>query len=98
MRMLDRITDSLEHYMDLLSMRQKVVASNIKADDQTGSAHWDADYTFSATKRKVHNSIDAQFEFEGGLIKRHRDSFDLKVWMPLAGVVSCTLLNCSAAD
>ena len=34
--MLDRVTDSLERYMDLLSMRQKVVASNIANADTPG--------------------------------------------------------------
>ena len=40
---------------------------------ETGRAHWEADYTFSSTGRKVHNVIDATFEFEGGLIRAHRD-------------------------
>jgi flagellar basal-body rod protein FlgB len=34
--MLDRVTDSLERYMDVLSMRQKVVASNIANADTPG--------------------------------------------------------------
>ncbi len=45
------------------------------------SAHWDANYLFSATGRKVLNRIDAQFEFDAqGLITRHRDSFDFWAW------------------
>lgn len=45
------------------------------------SAHWEAHYLFSATGRKVHNRIDAQFEFDtGGLIARHRDRFDFWAW------------------
>lgn len=43
-------------------------------------AHWEAWYTFSATGRKVHNVIDATFEFENGLIRRHIDRFDLYGW------------------
>jgi ketosteroid isomerase-like protein len=58
----------------------EVVHSNVVADEERGSAHWDADYTFSATGRKVHNSIDARFRFEGGLIAEHQDSFDLYKW------------------
>jgi ketosteroid isomerase-like protein len=59
----------------------EVVHSKVVADDQGhGSAHWDADYTFSATGRKVHNSIDARFRFEGGLIAEHEDSFDVYRW------------------
>ena len=58
----------------------EVVHSNVRADGDTGSAHWDADYTFSATGRKVHNSIDASFRFEDGLIADHHDSFSLWAW------------------
>ena len=54
------------------------------ADDMRGSAHWDADYTFTKTGRKVNNSIDARFEFEGGLIRRHTDRFDLWRWSRMA--------------
>jgi len=62
----------------------KVVASNVSADDKTGRAHWDADYTFSKTKRPVHNSIDATFEFRDGLIIKHTDRFDLWKWTRMA--------------
>lgn len=58
----------------------KIEFRDIKADDSTGSAHWEAWYTFSPTGRKVHNKIDARFEFRGGKIFRHRDTFDFKDW------------------
>jgi ketosteroid isomerase-like protein len=54
------------------------------ADDTKGAAHWDADYTFTKTGRKVNNRIDAEFGFEGGLIRRHRDHFDLWRWSRMA--------------
>jgi ketosteroid isomerase-like protein len=54
------------------------------ADDARGAAHWDADYTFTRTGRKVNNSIDAAFEFQDGLIRRHRDTFDLWRWSRMA--------------
>ena len=54
--------------------------SNIKADDQQGSAHWEAKYTFSQTGRSVHNKVDAQFEFKDGKIIRHTDHFNLHQW------------------
>jgi ketosteroid isomerase-like protein len=54
--------------------------SNVEADAERGSAHWDADYTFSATGRRVHNSIDANFRFRDGLISEHTDRFDLWAW------------------
>lgn len=58
----------------------KVEVSNIKVDSHTGSAHWEAFYNFSKTGRKVHNKIDAKFEFKDGLIVKHSDSFDLHRW------------------
>jgi ketosteroid isomerase-like protein len=53
---------------------------DVHADDERGSAHWDAHYTFSATGRHVHNSIDASFVFRDGLIAEHEDSFGLWRW------------------
>src|SRR5256885_15969006 len=50
-----------------------------EADDERGSAHWLADYTFS-TGRKVHNDIRAEFRFANGLIAEHRDSFSFYAW------------------
>ena len=45
------------------------------------SAHWDANYIFSATGRPVLNRIDANFEFDhNGLIVKHRDRFDFWAW------------------
>jgi flagellar basal-body rod protein FlgB len=42
--MLDSVTGSLERYMDLLSMRQKVVASNIANADTPGFKTQDLDF------------------------------------------------------
>ena len=42
--MLDRVTDSLERYMDLLSARQKIVASNIANADTPGFKTKDLDF------------------------------------------------------
>lgn len=58
--------------------------SAIKIDGDTGSAHWEPVYTFSKTGRKVHNIIDAHFQFADGKIIRHRDHFDLWRWMRMA--------------
>ncbi|MDQ3741603.1 MAG: nuclear transport factor 2 family protein [Actinomycetota bacterium] len=57
-----------------------IVASDIRADDETGSAHWRAEYTFSATGRPVVNEIDATFRFRDGLVVEHRDSFSFAKW------------------
>jgi ketosteroid isomerase-like protein len=56
----------------------------LRADDTGAAAHWDAHYTFSGTGRKVHNSIEAEFELRDGRIARHRDSFDLWRWTRMA--------------
>lgn len=52
--------------------------SDVRADDEHGSAHWEAYYTFNG--RPVHNVIDADFDFKDGLIVRHEDSFDWPRW------------------
>lgn len=57
-----------------------VVASDIRAGGDEGSAHWDATYTFGATGRKVVNRIDARFRFRDGLIVEHVDSFSFWRW------------------
>ncbi|MES2574756.1 MAG: nuclear transport factor 2 family protein [Bacteroidota bacterium] len=54
--------------------------SDIKADEYTGSANWIATYNFSKTNRKVVNSIQAQFQFQDGLIIKHTDNFDIYKW------------------
>lgn len=62
----------------------KIEFRDVRADATTGSAHWEAWYTFSATGRKVHNIIDASFEFRDGKIVQHTDRFDLHRWAGLA--------------
>jgi limonene-1,2-epoxide hydrolase len=59
----------------------KLRFGQVKADERTGGAHWDAHYRFSATGRIVDNSVDARFEFApDGRVVRHRDSFDFWHW------------------
>ena len=58
----------------------KIDFSHINATNNEGSAHWNAYYTFSKTGRKVHNSIDAKFEFKDGKIIKHTDVFNLHKW------------------
>ena len=57
---------------------------DVQADDATGSAHWEARYTFSVTGRKVHNLIDSRFTFRDGLIVTHTDTFNLWRWSRMA--------------
>lgn len=54
--------------------------SDIKTTQQSGSAKWEAHYTFSQTGRHVHNRIQAAFKFQDGLIIRHTDQFNLHKW------------------
>ena len=58
--------------------------SQVSADDEAGRAHWDADYTFGATGRKVNNRIDATFRFADGKIIAHDDVFDFWAWSRMA--------------
>jgi ketosteroid isomerase-like protein len=50
------------------------------ADGERGTAHWLADYTFTATGRKVHNDVRARFRFRDGLIAEHHDAFSFHGW------------------
>lgn len=71
-----------ERGKDLQVVFSDVVAT-ASADEGNGRAHWEATYTFS-TGRKIHNVIEAAFEFRDGLIIRHQDTFDLWRWTRMA--------------
>ena len=58
----------------------EVRLSEHSVDDEQGSAHWLADYTFSATGRPVHNEVQARFRFRDGLICDHEDQFSFWAW------------------
>lgn len=58
----------------------KLEYSGLVADHNAGRVHWDAHYSFSGTGRKVHNSIDSEFEFRNGLIIHQADDFDFWRW------------------
>jgi flagellar basal-body rod protein FlgB len=58
---IDRITNQIEHYMDLLSARQKLVASNIANVDTPGYKTKDIDFQFeylSLAQGEAPNAID----------------------------------------
>ncbi|MHC4822738.1 MAG: nuclear transport factor 2 family protein [Planctomycetota bacterium] len=71
----------------------RIESSDIRLDGEEVSAHWDAWYTFSATGRKVHNSIDARFRFREGRVIEHVDRFDFWSWSRQALGVSGLLLG-----
>lgn len=74
----------------------EVSFSDVKADGETGSARWVAKYAYGASKRKVVNKIDAQFEFKNGKIIKHTDTFDLWKWSRMALGMPGMLLGWSA--
>lgn len=57
-----------------------VKSSEIVMEADKGRVHWEAQYLFSQTERKVHNKIDAQFKFKEGKIVEHIDVFNLHSW------------------
>ena len=58
--------------------------TGVEADDSTGRAHWEAVYSFPKTGRRVHNKIDASFDFADGRIVQHSDKFDFYRWTRMA--------------
>ena len=54
--------------------------SVLNASLKKGSAHWEAWYRFSKTGRKVHNIVEAEFEFKDSKIIKHTDTFNLHKW------------------
>jgi ketosteroid isomerase-like protein len=50
------------------------------ADEDRGSAHWRATYTFTQTGRPVVNDVHASFRFADGKIAEHTDDFDFHRW------------------
>lgn len=62
----------------------RIEVTDVVAEENKGSCQWQAWYTFSKTGRKVHNIIQASFEFKDGLIYRHTDSFDFWRWSRMA--------------
>lgn len=50
------------------------------ANDETGTAHWIAHYTFTDTGRPVVNDVRARFRFADGLIVEHVDEFSFFGW------------------
>jgi ketosteroid isomerase-like protein len=62
----------------------EITHSDVKVDGDRGSARWEAHYTFSATKKRVHNVVDASFVLANGKIVEHVDTFDLWRWSGMA--------------
>ncbi len=54
--------------------------SEVEVIDDNGKVNWEADYTFSATQKKVHNVVYAEFIFKDGKIIEHIDTFCFHNW------------------
>jgi ketosteroid isomerase-like protein len=62
----------------------EITFSNIIADENHGTALWEAKYPFSKTNRNVHNKIKATFQFQDGKIILHHDHFNFWKWSRMA--------------
>lgn len=71
----------------------RIEFSEVHADEKTGSARWEARYTFPPTGRQVHNVIEAEFTFDDGRVTHHSDRFDLPAWARQALGTSGALLG-----
>lgn len=58
----------------------RVDASNLMAEGDTGSADWQAWYSFSATGRAIHNTVHSRFRFVDGRIIEQVDEFSFPSW------------------
>ena len=58
----------------------RIVVSDLSVDGKSGRAHWEVFYPFAKKGRRVHNVVEAHFEFEAGRIIRHTDQFALYRW------------------
>lgn len=58
----------------------KIELQEHEADEESGSAHWIARYSFGPTGRHVVNDIRASFRFADGKIADHVDEFDFRRW------------------
>ena len=67
--------------------------SGIKADDHEGIAYWEAKYDFSRTGRRVHNRVEANFQFQEGKIIWHQDIFSFWKWSFMALGITGLLLG-----
>lgn len=58
----------------------KVSFSNVRTEDETGSAEWIAHYPYGDKKRPVINHVKAAFTFADGQILTHTDTFSTWKW------------------
>lgn len=61
-------------------LRVEFVVLPQTGDPNVVQVRWDAYYTFSKTKRPVHNAVVATMTIQNGVIVRHQDSFSFWRW------------------
>ncbi len=71
----------------------KIEFSEIQASLKKGSVHWEAWYTFSKTGKRVHNIVEASFEFKDSKIINHTENFNLHKWASQALGIKGKLLG-----
>lgn len=81
------------HMLAAAAQDLKIIFGDVSVSGNEGSCQWQAWYTFSRTGRKVHNIIQAKFEFKDGKIIRHTDHFNLWRWSSMALGVPGVLLG-----
>jgi len=74
--MMSGVASNLEHYMDLLSARQKLVASNIANADTPGYRTKDVDFR-SELLGAIHGNTPAVVEVEG--LATHNDGNNVNI-------------------
>jgi len=74
--MLSRLSDTLERYMDLLSTRQKLVASNIANADTPGYKTKDIDF-LSDFRSALGGGVPQSFEVAGLPVKNDGNNVSL---------------------
>jgi ketosteroid isomerase-like protein len=77
-------TIAMWHMLCARAKDLQISVKDIQANAETGTAHWEAQYTFGKKSRPVHNLIDAAFVFRENLIIQHDDTFDVWKWTRMA--------------
>jgi hypothetical protein len=73
----------------------RIAFTVIEENATSGKVRWEAWYTFSKTKRPVHNIVTSTIELKDGLIVRQTDVFDFWRWSRQALGMSGVLLGWS---
>ncbi len=82
-RLQGKQVGAMWHMLCVAGSDLRVVHNQVQANETTGTAHWEAWYTFSGG-RQVHNIIEARFRFQDGRIIYHQDRFGFWRWTRMA--------------